>query len=47
MPVLFIEVPPGIGTEAKRKMVQKLTEAVDEMVASSRKIPKFSRPSRR
>ena len=30
MPVLFIEAPPGIRPEAKRKLVQKLTEAVDE-----------------
>jgi phenylpyruvate tautomerase PptA (4-oxalocrotonate tautomerase family) len=30
MPVLFIEAPPGIRPEAKRKMVQRLTEAIDE-----------------
>ncbi len=30
MPVLFIEAPPGIRPEAKKKMVQKLTEAIDE-----------------
>jgi phenylpyruvate tautomerase PptA (4-oxalocrotonate tautomerase family) len=30
MPVLFIEAPPGISPESKRKMVQKLTEAIDE-----------------
>jgi phenylpyruvate tautomerase PptA (4-oxalocrotonate tautomerase family) len=30
VPVLFIEAPPGIRPEAKRKMVQKLTEAIDE-----------------
>jgi phenylpyruvate tautomerase PptA (4-oxalocrotonate tautomerase family) len=30
MPVLFIEAPPGIRPKAKRKMVQKLTEAIDE-----------------
>jgi phenylpyruvate tautomerase PptA (4-oxalocrotonate tautomerase family) len=30
MPVLFIEAPPGIRPEAKRKLVQKLTEAIDE-----------------
>jgi phenylpyruvate tautomerase PptA (4-oxalocrotonate tautomerase family) len=30
MPVLFIEAPPGIHPGAKRKMVQKLTEAIDE-----------------
>jgi hypothetical protein len=30
MPVLFVEAPPGIRPEAKRKMVQQLTEAIDE-----------------
>lgn len=30
MPVLFIEAPPGIRPEAKRKLMQKLTEAIDE-----------------
>jgi hypothetical protein len=30
MPVLFIEAPPGIRPEVKRKMMRKLTEAVDE-----------------
>jgi len=30
MPILFIEAPQGIGPESKRKMMQKLTEAVDE-----------------
>jgi len=30
VPVLFIEAPPGIRPEAKKKMVQKLTEAIDE-----------------
>jgi hypothetical protein len=30
MPVLFIEAPQGIGAESKRKMMQKLTDAVDE-----------------
>ena len=30
MPVLFIEAPQGIGPDSKRKMMQKLTEAVDE-----------------
>ena len=30
MPVLFIEAPPGIRPEAKKKMLQKLTEAIDE-----------------
>ena len=30
MPVLFVEAPPGIALEAKRKMMRKLTEAIDE-----------------
>jgi phenylpyruvate tautomerase PptA (4-oxalocrotonate tautomerase family) len=30
MPVLFIEAPPGIRPQAKRRMVQKLTEAIEE-----------------
>ncbi len=30
MPVLFVEAPPGIRPEAKKKMMQKLTEAIDE-----------------
>jgi phenylpyruvate tautomerase PptA (4-oxalocrotonate tautomerase family) len=30
MPVLFIEAPPGIRPEAKKKMVEKLTAAIDE-----------------
>lgn len=30
MPVLFVEAPPGIRPEAKKKMVQRLTEAIDE-----------------
>ena len=30
MPVLFVEAPPGIAPEAKRKMMRKLTEAIDE-----------------
>jgi phenylpyruvate tautomerase PptA (4-oxalocrotonate tautomerase family) len=30
MPVLFIEAPRGIGPEAKRQMMRKLTEAIDE-----------------
>ena len=29
MPVLFIEAPPGTRPEARRKTVQKLTEAID------------------
>jgi len=30
MPVLFIEAPQGVGPEAKRRLMQKLTEAIDE-----------------
>ena len=30
MPVLFIEAPPGIRPEAKRTMIKKLTDAIDE-----------------
>ena len=30
MPVVFIEAPPGIRTDAKRKMVEKITSAIDE-----------------
>jgi phenylpyruvate tautomerase PptA (4-oxalocrotonate tautomerase family) len=30
MPILFIEAPPGIRPEAKRKMMEKITAAVDE-----------------
>jgi phenylpyruvate tautomerase PptA (4-oxalocrotonate tautomerase family) len=30
MPVLFIEAPPGIRPEAKRTMMKKLTDAIDE-----------------
>jgi len=30
MPVLFIEAPPGLRPEAKRKMMEKITAAVDE-----------------
>ena len=30
MPVLFIDAPPGITPEAKRRMMEKLTAAVDE-----------------
>lgn len=30
MGVLFIEAPPGIRPEAKRKMIEKLTTAIDE-----------------
>jgi phenylpyruvate tautomerase PptA (4-oxalocrotonate tautomerase family) len=30
MPVLFIEAPPGIRPEAKRAMMKKLTDAIEE-----------------
>jgi phenylpyruvate tautomerase PptA (4-oxalocrotonate tautomerase family) len=30
MPVIFIEAPPGICAEAKKKMVEKITTAIDE-----------------
>jgi phenylpyruvate tautomerase PptA (4-oxalocrotonate tautomerase family) len=30
MPVIFIEAPPGIRPEAKKKLMQEITTAVDE-----------------
>jgi hypothetical protein len=30
MPVIFIEAPLGLGADAKRTMMRKITEAVDE-----------------
>ena len=30
MPICFIEAPPGIRTEAKYTMVEKITTAIDE-----------------
>jgi len=30
MPVVFIEAPPGIRTDAKRMMMEKITVAIDE-----------------
>jgi len=30
MPVVFIEAPPGIRSDAKKRMVEKVTAAVDE-----------------
>jgi phenylpyruvate tautomerase PptA (4-oxalocrotonate tautomerase family) len=30
MPVLFIEAPAGIRPEAKKKLVEKITAAVDQ-----------------
>lgn len=30
MPVVFIEAPPGIRAEAKKKMVERITAAIDD-----------------
>jgi phenylpyruvate tautomerase PptA (4-oxalocrotonate tautomerase family) len=30
MPVVFIEAPPGIRPEAKKKMVEQITTAIDD-----------------
>jgi phenylpyruvate tautomerase PptA (4-oxalocrotonate tautomerase family) len=30
MPIVFINAPPGIRTEAKKKMMEKITGAIDE-----------------
>jgi phenylpyruvate tautomerase PptA (4-oxalocrotonate tautomerase family) len=30
MPVVFIEAPPGVRGDAKKRMVEKITAAVDE-----------------
>ena len=30
MPVVFIEAPPGIPGDAKKKVVEKITSAIDE-----------------
>jgi phenylpyruvate tautomerase PptA (4-oxalocrotonate tautomerase family) len=30
MPVVFIEAPPGIRPEAKQKLVERITTAVDD-----------------
>ena len=30
MPVIFIEAPPGLRTEAKKTMLEKITAAIDE-----------------
>lgn len=30
MPVVFIEAPPGIKPEAKKQMVQKITDTIDD-----------------
>ena len=31
MPVVFIEAPPGIRTDAKKRMVQKINTAIEEV----------------
>jgi len=31
MPVVFIEAPPGIRADAKKRMVEKITTALDEV----------------
>jgi phenylpyruvate tautomerase PptA (4-oxalocrotonate tautomerase family) len=31
MPVVFLEVPPGIRTDAKKVLVQKLTNSIEEV----------------
>ena len=31
MPVVFLEVPPGIRTDAKKDLVQKLTNSIEEV----------------
>jgi len=30
MPICFIEAPPGVHADAKKKMVEKVTAAIDE-----------------
>jgi phenylpyruvate tautomerase PptA (4-oxalocrotonate tautomerase family) len=30
MPICFIEAPPGIRVEAKKRMIVKITSAIDE-----------------
>jgi len=30
MPICFIEAPPGVRAEAKKRMVEKITNAIDE-----------------
>ena len=30
MPVCFIEAPPGLRAEAKKRMLEKITSAIDE-----------------
>jgi phenylpyruvate tautomerase PptA (4-oxalocrotonate tautomerase family) len=30
MPICYIDAPPGISAEAKKKMMEKITEAIEE-----------------
>jgi len=30
MPICFIEAPPGLRTDAKKKLMEKITAAIDE-----------------
>jgi len=30
MPICFIEAPPGVRADAKKRMVEKITTAIDE-----------------
>jgi len=30
MPVVFVEAPPGLQSEAKKRMIEKITVAIDE-----------------
>jgi phenylpyruvate tautomerase PptA (4-oxalocrotonate tautomerase family) len=30
MPICFIEAPPGLRADAKKRMVEKITSAIDE-----------------
>jgi phenylpyruvate tautomerase PptA (4-oxalocrotonate tautomerase family) len=30
MPIVFIDAPPGIRTDAKKKMMEQITGAIDE-----------------
>ena len=30
MPICFVEAPPGIRADAKKKMMEKITAAIDE-----------------
>jgi hypothetical protein len=30
MPICYVEAPPGISSDAKKRMMEKITEAIDE-----------------